>query len=122
MWLPFNGLYDNHPAYVYDGVDRRHKPRICEPFFTSVRGIDADGKEFEANTLLDNISVSGLYLRLSRRVNTGARLFVIIHLSACLPDGGFAGRAALSGIVLRSEPRSGELWGLALRFTRYRFL
>ncbi|HKG21680.1 MAG TPA: PilZ domain-containing protein [Blastocatellia bacterium] len=122
MWISVNPAGESHPSYVYDGVERRHKPRIYEAFFTIVRGTDADGKEFTANTLLDNISVSGLYLRLARRVDTGARLFVVIHLSTCSPDGGFAGRAALLGIVLRSEPRGDELWGLAMRFTRYRFL
>jgi hypothetical protein len=122
MWTPIDTLYDDQLLCGYDGLERRHKPRIIEPFFTRVRGIDASGEAFEANTLLDNISASGLYMRLGRQVNPEVRLFVVIHFPTCLSGEGVAGRAALLGIVLRSEPRSGGLWGLAIRFTRYRFL
>jgi len=122
MWTSIDTLSDEHLLCGYDDIERRHKPRISEPFFTRVRGIDASGQAFEANTLLDNISASGLYMRLGRQVNPEARLFIVIHLSACTSGGEVAGRAALLGVVLRSEPRSGGLWGLAIRFTRYRFL
>jgi hypothetical protein len=122
MLLSIDSLCDDRALSGYGGVERRHKPRIGEPFFTTARGTDASGEAFKVNTLLDNISASGLYMRLARQVSPGARLFVVIHLSTCSPDEGFAGRAALSGIVVRSEPRSGGLWGLAVVFTRYRFL
>jgi hypothetical protein len=106
----------------YQGIERRHKPRIIEPFFTRISGMDKNGGAFKINALVDNISASGLYIRLARQVNPGVRLFIVIHLSASLTDLGQAGRAAILGVVLRSEPRSNGLCGLAIRFVRYRFL
>jgi len=84
--------------------------------------VDEKGEAFEANTLLDNISASGLYMRLAKQVNLGERLFTIIHLPSFLPDEESSGRIATRGVVLRSEQRSGDLCGLAIKFTRYRFL
>ena len=114
--------HNDRPSSGYDSVERRLKPRIQEPFFARVRGVDTDGRAFKVNTLVDNISASGLYMRLAAQVDPGAKLFIVIHLSASLSDQVFVGRVVALGVVLRCEPRSGKLWGLAIRFARYRFL
>ena len=63
------------------GAERRRHPRLRKPFPATVRGVDAYGKSFEANTVLDNLSASGLYLQLERFVRQETKLFVIIRLS-----------------------------------------
>lgn len=103
-------------------VERREKPRVDRPFVAKVRGIDASGKAFQADTLLDNFSASGLYLRLPHRVETGARLFILVGLFTPTPDGNSGGRVAVRGVVLRSESKEFGLWGLALKIINHRFL
>lgn len=122
IWDSITAPTESRRSGGYDGVERRQKPRVYEPFFTVVRGVDGEGKSIEVNTLLDNISASGLYMRLAKRVKLGERLFMIIHLPSFLPDEQETGRIAAMGVVLRSEQRSGDLCGLAIRFIRHRFL
>src|SRR5262245_29330904 len=60
------------------GAERRRHPRLRKPFPATVRGVDAYGESFEADTVLDNLSAGGLYLRLGRCVKQKTKLFVII--------------------------------------------
>ena len=50
------------------GVERRQHSRLSEPFPVLVRGVDAGGEAFESNTVLDDFSAGGLYVRLRWRV------------------------------------------------------
>jgi PilZ domain len=86
-----------------------------------VRGVDVSGEAFEIHTVLDNFSASGLYVRLQRRVDPGMKLFAIVRVSASGPEVP-APRVAVRGVVLRTEPQPNGTWGVAIRFTRYRFL
>jgi hypothetical protein len=99
---------------------RRHE-RIYEPFPVTIRSVDASGEAFESHTVLDNFSASGFYVRLKRRVRSGAKLFAIVHVPMSPPEMP-ATRVAVRGEVLRVEPQPGGTWGVAVRFTRYRFL
>jgi hypothetical protein len=103
-------------------VERRQKPRVDRPYVAKVRGKDANGRAFQADTLLDNLSASGLYLRVPFQVETGARLFILIGLLTSTPDESSGGRVAVRGVVLRAEPREFGLWGLALKIISHRFL
>jgi hypothetical protein len=105
-----------------NGEERRHHPRIYEPFPVTVRGVDADGQAFTLNTVVDNFSAGGLYLRLSRRVAPGAKLFAIVRLSTSQAPEVAAARVATRGILLRVEPQPAGVWGAAVAFTRHRFL
>src|SRR2546422_5223577 len=49
---------------------RRRKPRIHELFPVTVHGVDGNGEAFEANGVLDNLSVDGLYMKLRDRKST----------------------------------------------------
>jgi hypothetical protein len=48
------------------------------------RGVDRCGERFELETLLDNLSATGLHLRLARPVEPGATLFIIVWLTTRL--------------------------------------
>ena len=105
-----------------DGTERRSALRIELPFPATVRGVDAAGERFKLDSVLDNLSTHGLYVRLPRRVEPGARLLVVVRLSL-IPDLEVpAATVALRGVVLRSEPQPDGRWGLAVQFDRHRFL
>ena len=103
-------------------VERRRKPRIYKPFPATVRGVSASGEPFQINTVLDNLSAGGLYLRLMPRVEQGARLFIVIWLAPAPMGELTPPRVAARGRVLRSEPKPGGECGVAVRITRHRFL
>ena len=99
---------------------RRHE-RIYEPFPAMIRSVDASGEAFQSHALLDNLSAGGFYVRLDHRVEPGTKLFAVVRISTSPPE--VPGpRVAMRGIVLRVEPQPDGTWGIAVRFTRYRFL
>ena len=57
------------------------------------------GKLFEVNAVLDNLSASGLYLRLEPHIKRGAKLFMVVRLSTTLPKRGLLTR--LMGLSTR---------------------
>ena len=99
--------------------ERRGRPRIERPFPVTVRGVDAMGEPLDIDTVLDNMSVGGLYVRLPRRIEPGAQLAVGIRVSVPWEEGAGA-RVATRGVVLRVESKSDGDHGLAVEFTRYR--
>ncbi|MBV9787153.1 MAG: PilZ domain-containing protein [Chloroflexi bacterium] len=94
--------------------------RIEMPFPALVRGVDVHQQAFEEQTVLDNLSASGLSLRLTRCVEQGASLFVVLRLGI-QPDAP-APRVALRGVIQRVEPNHDATCRLAVVFSRYRFL
>jgi len=106
----------------YEGIERRRRPRIYDPFPTTVRGIDADGEAFESETVLDNFGAGGLYLRLPRRVEPGAKLDFVIRLSPIPGKDVDAARVVMHGVVLRADPRPCDICGVAVGSINYRFL
>jgi PilZ domain len=111
--------FDNSPEPI-KGQARRHE-RIYEPFPVMICGRDASGEAFEIYTVLDNFSAGGFYVRLERRIEPGTRLFAIVRLSTFPPEVP-APRVAVRGVVLRVEPQPDGTCGVAVRFTRHRFL
>jgi hypothetical protein len=111
---------DMQPRYT--GQERRTSPRIETPFPAIVRSVDGDDQPFEEHTVLDNFSSCGLNLRLAWRVQQGIRLFVLIRLSAAPNADASAACIALHGMVLRTEPRPGGVFGTAIRLTHHRLI
>jgi hypothetical protein len=102
------------------GLERRKKPRIAAPFPTRVRGIDSKGEAFEAESVLDNFSAGGLYVRLSQRVKEKAKLEFSIRMAG--PESRQAATVKARGIVLRAEAKPGGVFGLAVKLTHHRFM
>jgi hypothetical protein len=86
-----------------------------------VRTVDASGEAFDIRTVLESFSTSCLYLRLARRVDHGTKLFALVRVSTSPPEVQ-APVVAVRGVVLHAEPQPDGMWGIAVRFTRYRFL
>jgi hypothetical protein len=104
-----------------DALDRRGKPRIYKPFPAKVTGLSADNQKFEDITVIDNISSSGVYLRLSRRVEIRAKLTITVWFSDIPVDRMSTAKASLRGEVLRVEPCSDGKFGVAVAITSRRF-
>jgi|WetSurMetagenome_2_1015567.scaffolds.fasta_scaffold609437_2 hypothetical protein len=96
------------------GSERRLKPRISAYIPARIRGLDSDGKAFELNTVLGNLSAGGLYFRWSRRVQTDSALFAVFSIAEL--------KVAARCIVCRVEQPEDGSFGLGVRFKRYRLL
>ena len=105
-----------------DCLERRSKPRIQNPFPATVRGVNARGEAFETDTVLDNLSASGLHLFLLQRVKQGAKVFIVIQFSTDPTVKETRARVAIRGDVLRAERESSGACGIAVSFTGHRFL
>jgi len=99
--------------------ERRSKPRIRIRFPTRAWGVDADGKDFDLDCTLENISSTGLYLCLARCVANDARLKVLINFSQ---SAGGGATALLECETLRNEPHSDRRHGLAMRVKSCHFI
>jgi len=84
-----------------------------------VRGVNAAGEAFEVESVLDNLSSGGLYLRLAQRVKKRTKLEFLIRMSAAAHAD--AATVQARGVVLRVEARPAGLFGLAVKLTRHRF-
>ena len=100
-------------------LERRAKPRVSEPFPTTVSGVDKTGESFELDCVLDNISSTGLYLKIPRRLDQGSEVRLIVNFSAGPSPG--AG-AAIRGVALRSDPQADQRWGLAVAISECAFI
>lgn len=101
--------------------ERRSKLRIAVPFHAKVRGTDLSGDEFAVETVLDNISAGGLYVRIVPRVAIGTRLSVDVALRTTPVATGDSPRFSVDGTVLRAEQKPGGACGLAVSFEQVRF-
>src|SRR6266545_4147876 len=60
--------------------ERRGKPRLKQPFPARVWGVDSGDLPFNVDCVLDNISSTGLYLRVPKLVDAGSEVRLIVHL------------------------------------------
>jgi len=102
--------------------ERRREQRICDPFPARVSGTDADGRPFEVDTVIDNISTRHLYLRLLPYVMRGAALRITFRLSADPAKAETTTRVEVRGSVIRSEEKPGRVCGVAVAFESHRFI
>lgn len=106
---------NTRPRYV----ERRRKPRLQEPFPARLSGIDSGKAPFYVDCVLDNISSTGLYLRMPKLVDAGSEVRLIVHLLNGSCEGA---TAALQGCVLRSELQADGKYGLAIAIKNHWFL
>jgi len=99
--------------------ERRAKPRSHDKLTARVWGVDSDDQPFSLDCVLDNISASGLYLRLPRRMKFSAS----ISLAVRLPDAPVNGRfAAISGKVTRDQSEHDGHTGVAVKIIEHSFI
>ena len=99
--------------------DRRGKPRLSEPFPARIWGVDSGDLPFNVDCVLDNISSTGLYLRMARPVDVGNEVRLIVHLLNGPTTGA---TASVQGRILRSELQADGKHGLAIAIEKHRFL
>jgi c-di-GMP-binding flagellar brake protein YcgR len=102
--------------------ERRSNTRVSVPYNARIRAVDAAGRPFREDTHLDDLSVGGLYLRLTRKVPKGSTVTVAVRLSTVPPQQAPALRLAARGTVLRTEEQPDGTWGVAVEFKRRRIL
>jgi hypothetical protein len=111
----------NSSCGSYSGKERRDKTRVYERFSAKVQGADAEGSPFEMDTVLENLSSSGLYMRMARKVQEGDNLSIQIKLPPVSDVAAPGLRVAAQGEVLRVNCLNDD-YGVAVRFTRHRVL
>ena len=99
--------------------ERRIKRRLSQPFPTRAWGTDATGELFEVDCVLDNISSTGLYLRIPRQMKVDAELSLVIRFLSGRDTGA---TALLRGQILRAEPQPDGRHGIAVAIKDHHFL
>jgi hypothetical protein len=101
--------------------ERRSKPRFKCAYQAIVRGGCGNGKKFEENATVLNLSACGLYVVLPRFIQEGQELSVKIAFPTGSLERGTS-KLATNGVVVRIEPFSEGVLGIAIKFQNYRFL
>src|SRR5215510_10127259 len=70
-----NSLSKNHQE-----VERREKSRFAQDFLARVWGVDAEGDVFGLDCVIENISASGLYLTLPRKLRPFSEVSLAVHV------------------------------------------
>ena len=101
-------------------LDRRVKPRIECDYLAFVEGSNGGSNKYHDQAKLVNLSASGLFMLVNREAVNGSKVSVTIHLanSSSTPD---APKLVMNGIVVRTEPRTDGMCGMAVKFQNYRF-
>jgi Tfp pilus assembly protein PilZ len=84
-----------------------------------VWGVDVDDQPFSYDCQLENISASGVFLRLPRRMKFSSSISLVVRLLNG-PDEGTV--AAIKGTVMREELKSDGHRGIGIRITEHRFI
>jgi hypothetical protein len=100
-------------------AERREKPRSKDALPARVWGVDSDDQPFSFDCHLDNMSASGLYVRIPRRMKFSSAISVVVRLL----HGPLAGMsAAIKGTVIRDETETDGHRGLGIRIVEHRFI
>ena len=100
-------------------IERRLKPRSHDVLPARVWGVDSDDQPFSLDCHLDNMSASGLYIRLPRRMNFSSSISVIVRL---LNGPDESAVAAIKGTVTREESESDGQRGIGISIVDHKFI
>lgn len=100
-------------------LERRREARFENAYPARVWGIDTDQEAFAHDCLIDNISASGIRLRLPWNVQVLSEISVAVRLLNGPHEGA---TAAIKGLVMRNEPTTESNRGVAVMITEYSFL
>lgn len=100
-------------------IERRVKPRSNDALPARVWGVDIEDQPFSFDCLVDNISGSGLYLRLPRRMKFASAISLVVHLLNGPVEGA---AAAIKGIVIRDQMETEGHRGIGIRIVDHRFI
>lgn len=100
-------------------VERRAKPRSSDALPARVWAVDIDDQPFSFDCLLDNISASGLYLRIPRRLKFSSVVSEVVRLWSGPVE---EKAAAIKGKVIRDEAGPDGHRGIGIRIIEHRFI
>ena len=100
--------------------ERRSSTRVKISYPARLTGVDAEGRAFKEETVLDNLSVGGIHLPLKQGLLIGQNVTISVRLSTAPNPPTPTLRLAARGTVRRAERRSDGTWGVAIEFTRRR--
>jgi hypothetical protein len=107
--------FDTHHALApVQTAARAAEPRIHGLFPAQVRGVDSSGATFHTQTLIDDFGATGFDLLLTRRVEAGRRLLVVIDIHEAT--------VAMHGNVQRAESQADGSHRMTVAVTHHRFL
>jgi hypothetical protein len=100
-------------------LERRAKPRSNDALPARVWGVDSEDQPFSFECLVENISGSGLYLRLPRRLKFSSAISLVVRLLNGPVEGA---AAAIKGIVIRDQMHTDGHRGFGIRIVEHRFI
>ena len=100
-------------------VERRAKPRSNDALPARVWGVDSEDQPFTFECLVENISGSGIYLRMPRRMKFSSAISLVVRLLNGPIEGA---AAAIKGIVIRDQMESDGHRGVGIRIVEHRFI
>jgi len=100
-------------------VERRAKPRSNDALPARVWGVDIEDQPFSFDCLVDNISGSGIYLRMPRRMKFSSAISLVVRL---INGPGERAAAAIKGIVIRDQMESDGHRGVGISIVEHRFI
>ena len=92
--------------------ERRLSPRVEAAYPVRLKGIESGGRRFKEETLVENLSSGGLYLRLIGLCPIGSDVALVARLSITPEEIATGVRLAARGTVLRVDPSrtAGTVW------------
>lgn len=100
-------------------VERRSKPRSNDLLPARVWGVDIDDQPFSYDCQLSNISATGVYLRLPRRMRFSSSISLVVRLLNGPVEGMMA---AIKGTVMREELEEDGHRGVGIRIVEHSFI
>jgi len=100
-------------------LDRRAKPRSNDTLPARVWGVDSEDQPFSFDCEVDNMSGSGIYLRMPRRMKFSSAISLVVRLLNGPVEGA---AAAIKGIVIRHQIHSDGHSGVGIRIVEHRFI
>jgi hypothetical protein len=116
-----NYILDGHLPTVQSvfRTERRTKPRSNDALPARVWGVDSEDQPFSIDCNVANISSSGVYLRMSRRMKFSSAISLVVRLLNGPMEGA---AAAIKGIVIRDQVEADGHRGIGIRIVEHRFI
>ena len=116
-----NYVLDRHLPIVQSvfRTERRVKPRSNDALPARVWGVDSEDQPFSFDCNVENISGSGVYLRMPRRMKFSSAISLVVRLLNGPVEGA---TAAIKGIVIRDQVETDGHRGIGIRIVEHRFI
>jgi hypothetical protein len=98
-------------------LERRAKLRVNDSLPARIWGIDFEGNMMSLDCRIDNLSSSGVFLRIPRQLEIGSQINLVVRLT-----NGSGANSAIKGKVLRDDLQLDGSRGIAIGITEHKFL